>query len=69
MCMVNTPQYSDPVLPPESAGMRSPDAGAARSTAARRTMDRVMGGAKTILTSGQGVTTQGPSEKKTLLGQ
>lgn len=69
MCMVGGAQYNDPVLPPESAQMRSPDAGAARSSAARRTMDRVMSGAKTVLTSGQGVTQSAPTEKKVLLGQ
>lgn len=67
MCMVNTPQA--PVLPPELAAMKAPDAGAAYDTAARRTTDQVRSGSKTILTSGSGVFSAAPTEKKRLLGE
>lgn len=57
-----------PELPPERAAMRAPDAGAVES-AGRRTTDRMLAATDTILTSGRGVTTQGQTQGKTLLGQ
>lgn len=67
MCM--TPSApSAPELPPERATMRAPDRGAT-SDAARRTTDRMRGASQTILTSGSGVTAQGQTQGKTLLGQ
>lgn len=69
MCLVKTPDMPEPTLPPETAAMKQPDAGAARSSASRRTQDRVRAGTQTILTSGSGVATAAPTEKKTLLGQ
>lgn len=49
--------------------MKPPDGGAVRTAAQRRTMDRFGVKTPTILTSGRGVTTAAPTEKKTLLGQ
>lgn len=49
--------------------MKAPDAGAVKSSTARRETDRVRAGAATILTSGSGVSSFGATEKKTLLGQ
>lgn len=69
MCMFSSPAIAGPVLPDEMAAMKAPDAGAAKTTAGRRTMDRVRSATSTILTSGSGVTTAAPTEKKTLLGQ
>lgn len=69
MCLFPTPTMNAPNLPPESAAMKAPDAGAARTAAGRRTGDRVRGGTDTILTSGSGVMDMAPTEKKTLLGQ
>lgn len=69
MCLIpQTDTVAPPTLPPETAKMRQPDAGTV-SSAARRAQDRLRGGAKTILTSGSGVKTTAPTEKKTLLGQ
>ena len=68
MCLVKTPKQKDPVLPPERAQMRDPDAGAVRSTTGRRATDRMRSAAQTILTSGEGVTSAAATEKKTLLG-
>lgn len=59
---------ADPVLPPETAAMRMPDAAAVKTAAGRRASDKVKGGARTILTSGSGVSQFAPTEKKTLLG-
>jgi hypothetical protein len=61
-------QQADPTLPPETAAMRQPDMGAVKTAAGRRASDSVKSGAKTILTSGSGVTEFAPTEKKTLLG-
>jgi hypothetical protein len=69
MCFVSTPSMSSPTLPAETSAMKQPDGGAVRSTVGRRTMDRMRAGTDTILTSGSGVTTAAPTEKKTLLGQ
>ncbi len=69
MCMFQPKMPDAPQLPPEPIQSKAPDAGAARSAAGRRTTDRVRGAADTILTSGQGVTQLGMTEKKTLLGQ
>lgn len=60
---------ADPVLPPEYAAMRAPDGAAVKTAAGRRATDRVRSGSSTILTSGSGVKTTAPTEKKTLLGQ
>lgn len=68
MCMFSTPDYPDPQMPTEKQAQRLPDGETVRSTTARRTEDRVRAGADTILTSGSGVTTSAPTEKKTLLG-
>lgn len=59
---------ADPVLPPETAAMRQPDAAAFKTAAGRRASDKVKSGARTILTSGSGVQEFAPTEKKTLLG-
>lgn len=68
--MFNQPDAPPPpVLPPENAQMKQPDAGAVRTATGRRTSDRVRGGTDTVLTSGSGVTALAPTEKKTLLGQ
>lgn len=69
MCMFSTPTPAAPVLPPENAAMKAPDGGAVRTATGRRTSDRVRAGADTILTSGSGVTSMAPTDKKTLLGQ
>lgn len=78
MCMTSSRNTAAaaPVLPPEPAAMRMPDGGAALKTAAeRRTATKVSGATgaakqmATILTSGKGVTSFAPTEKKTLLGQ
>ncbi|MDX8492908.1 hypothetical protein RFN29_15120 [Mesorhizobium sp. VK22B] len=69
MCMFNKPDTPDPQLPPEYAAMREPDQGAVRSSVASKTKDKLRSGANTILTSGSGVTTAAPTDKKTLLGQ
>lgn len=68
MCLFNQPKTKDPVLPPEPAQMRDPDAGAVRDTTGRRTTDRMRAASKTILTSGEGVTSAAATDKKTLLG-
>lgn len=62
-------QNADPVLPPETAAMRQPDGAMVRTAAGRRASDAVRGSAQTILTSGSGVNSFAPTEKKTLLGQ
>lgn len=67
--MFNQPKQDAPQLPPETAAMREPDAGAVRSTTGRRALDKIRGGTSTILTSGSGVTAAAPTDKKTLLGQ
>ena len=69
MCPTPSPKYAAPTLPPETAAMKAPDGGAARTAAGRRTSDQMRSAAPTILTSGSGVTTTAPTEKKTLLGQ
>lgn len=70
MCMFSQPKMPPPpVLPPETAQMKQPDGASVRSNTGRRTMDRVRAGTSTILTSGSGVTTEAPTERKTLLGQ
>lgn len=70
MCIFPKQDTPDaPELPPETAAMREPDAGAVRSTTGRRTLDKIRAGSDTILTSGSGVTAAAPTEKKTLLGQ
>ena len=69
MCMFSPPTPKAPVLPPETAAMKAPDGGAVRSSAGRRALDQVRSGSDTILTSGAGVTTTAPTDKKTLLGQ
>jgi len=58
-----------PQLPPETQAMKLPDAAAVKTATGRRTEDRIRAGADTILTSGSGVTSFAPTEKKTLLGQ
>lgn len=58
-----------PVLPPETQAMKAPDGAAVRSNTGRRTQDRVRAGSNTILTSGSGVASAAPTERKTLLGQ
>jgi hypothetical protein len=68
MCLFKTPKPKDPVLPPEPAQMREPDAGAVRDGVGRRTTDRMRAAAQTVLTSGSGVTNNAPTQKKTLLG-
>jgi len=62
-------QQADPVLPPENAAMRQPDGAMVRTAAGRRATDIAKSGAKTILTSGSGVSVAAPTERKTLLGQ
>lgn len=62
-------QAADPVLPPEYAAQRAPDSAAVKTAAGRRASDKVKSGTGTILTSGSGVTTTAPTERKTLLGQ
>jgi len=70
MCMFSKPDTpAPPVMPPEPAQMRQPDAGAVRSATGRRTEDRVRAGTSTVLTSGSGVTALAETDKKTLLGQ
>ena len=53
----------------ERSQSRLPDGASATSAAGRRTQDRVRAGTNTILTSGSGVTQQGVTQGKTLLGQ
>ncbi len=69
MCLFNTPSPPDPKMPPETAQMKQPDAGAVRTATGRRTGDRVRSAAGTVLTSGSGVMTAADTGKKTLLGQ
>lgn len=70
MCLFSKPSTPPPpVMPPEPAQMKQPDAGAVRTTTGRRTEDRVRSGTSTILTSGSGVTDFAETGKKTLLGQ
>lgn len=69
MCIFgNTPALAA-APPPESAQARQPDAAAVRSSAGRRTTDKLRSGTKTILTGASGVSDFAPTEKKTLLGQ
>lgn len=63
---VQTP--TPPVLPPETAAMKEPDAAAVKSATARRTGDRIRSGAQTILTSGSGVKSRAQTSKTTLTG-
>lgn len=67
MCF-STPSYPEPKRPTETAAMKSPDNAAVASAAARRVTDATKTRAPTILTSGSGVMTSAPTEKKTLLG-
>lgn len=67
MCMFK-PDIPEPQMAAERAAERLPDGETARSTAGRRTADRVRAGTDTILTSGQGVTSMADTSKKTLLG-
>lgn len=69
MCLASTPKAPKVQPPIEYAQQKSPDYAGARSTAARRTGDRVRSASQTILTSGSGVTETADTEKKTLLGQ
>lgn len=70
MCMFSSPDTPEPPpAPPEYAQQRQPDGGAVRSNTGRRNMDRIRAGTQTVLTSGSGVTTAAPTDKKTLLGQ
>ncbi len=72
MCIFGKPSTpAPPVMPPEPAQMKQPDAGAVKTATGRRTEDRIRGGAgsNTILTSGSGVTDLADTSKKTLLGQ
>lgn len=68
MCiMPNMP--AAPVLPPETQAMKQPDGEGVRSSTSRRVSDRMKSGSNTILTSGSGVSSAAPTERKTLLGQ
>lgn len=69
MCMFNSPDIPSPTEIPERQAARAPDAGAARSSAGRRTLDRTRAGASTILTSGSGLTDTAATSGATLLGQ
>lgn len=69
MCILDQPDPPKVALPKEPAQMKAPDGGEVRSNASRRTMDRMRAGSNTILTSGSGVSTTAPTDKKTLLGQ
>lgn len=70
MCAIKKPKMPPaPVLPPEPAQMKQPDAAAIKSSQGRRTSDRVRSGSKTVVTGGSGVTDKADTEKKTLLGQ
>lgn len=71
MCVIprQPEQPKAPELPPEPAAMRMPDGNTVRTSMGRRVSDQVRTGAQTILTSGSGVTSFAPTEKKTLLGQ
>lgn len=68
MCMRAPTMPAPPQLPPEPAAMKSPDRAAVRDASGNRVNDRMRSSARTILTSGSGVTTMGDTEKKTLLG-
>lgn len=67
MCLFQTPTPKVEKYK-ESAQSRYPDDGTAINSAARRTTDRMRATTSTILTSGSGVTSSAPTEKKTLLG-
>lgn len=69
MCMFSQPDPPKVALPKEPAQMKSPDGDVARSSAGRRTEDRIRAGTNTVLTSGSGVNVSAPTDKKTLLGQ
>jgi len=62
------PKPDDPVLPTEYAQSRLPDGGQVRDNVGTRVRDRMRAASNTILTSGSGVTSTAPTEKKTLLG-
>lgn len=66
MCM--SPDIPEPQAVVERSASRLPDGETARSTAGRRTADRIRAGTDTVLTSGQGVTGTASTAKKTLLG-
>ena len=68
MCLVPEPPDS-PKLPPEPAIIKRPDGGNTVNSAQRRATDKVRAYTSTILTGGQGDTTDTNSQKKTLLGQ
>ena len=68
MCNM-TPDIPDPAPVIERSQSQLPDGASARSTAGRRTQDRVRAGTNTLLTSGSGVTTPASTQGKTLLGQ
>lgn len=67
MCLA--PNIPDPQLPPETQATQQPDGAAVRTAVGRRTGDRMRSTANTVLTSGSGVATAAPTDKKTLLGQ
>lgn len=68
--MFSTPKApDDPVMPTEMAQSRLPDGGQVRTNTGQRATDRARAATSTVLTSGSGVTTSAPTEKKTLLGQ
>lgn len=58
-----------PAPPPEPAQIKAPDRAQLLTARGRRTKDQVRGRAPTILTGGKGITLQGQTDKKTLLGQ
>ncbi|MBA8904863.1 hypothetical protein [Aminobacter ciceronei] len=69
MCMFDTPKAPDkPQLPPEYAAMRQPDRSQVAGDVSSRVRDRARAATGTLLTSGSGVTSAAPTQKKTLLG-
>lgn len=68
MCVFPKPEKpEEPQMPTERAAMRQPDTAVVSNTA-RRAKDQARSATATILTSGSGVSSAAPTQKKTLLG-
>ena len=67
MCFFSQPSTPDPVIATPAAAAKMPDYDTA-GQAGEAQRRRIRAGGNTILTSGSGVTTPAPTNKKTLLG-
>lgn len=68
MCLLQQPSTPQLQEPTEYAAQRAPDGDAVRSSASRRTIDKMRSGTQTVLTSGSGTGASAETGKKTLLG-